>query len=223
MECRYGVGTERVRSRYGAREFSRGRGVKIALKGPRNLFRGVISLRKNFDFFRPRAPYLLRISTRSRDYNPGPWLVAEFLDLEHTQCPLITKPWKRKLSRKGGGTLEINLRIKHNCHVHIPADEISLSFKLKKFYWLDLSSGWKSDRFCTQNPARPNALCRKVIFLHLFVILFTGGGGVLQTAPRWTPPPTGHGHCSGRHASYWDAFLLPRCSVFHLLNVAHLW
>ena len=28
--------------------------------------------------------HLLRISTRSRDYNPGPWLVAEFLDLEHT-------------------------------------------------------------------------------------------------------------------------------------------
>ena len=105
------------------------------------------------------------------------------------QCPLITKPWKRKLSRKGGGTLEINLRIKHNCHVHIPADEISLSFKLKKFYWLDLSSGWKSDRFCTQNPARPNALCGKVMFLHLSVILFIGGGGVLQTPPRWTPPP----------------------------------
>ena len=68
----YALGTEWVRSRYRARGFSRGRGVKIALKGPRNLFRGVISLRKNFDFFCPRAPYLLRISTRSRDYNPGP-------------------------------------------------------------------------------------------------------------------------------------------------------
>ena len=53
MECRYRVGTEWVRSRYRARGFSRGRGVKIALKGPRNVFRGVISLRKNFDFFLP--------------------------------------------------------------------------------------------------------------------------------------------------------------------------
>ena len=34
----YGV---RVRSGYGARGFSQGRGVKIALKGPRNLFRGL--------------------------------------------------------------------------------------------------------------------------------------------------------------------------------------
>ena len=27
------------------------------------------------------------------------------------------------------------------------------------------------------------------MFLHLSVILFTGGGGVLQTPPRWTPHP----------------------------------
>ena len=52
-ECGYGVGTERVQSGYGARGFSRGRGVKIALEGPRNLFRGVISLTENFDFFSP--------------------------------------------------------------------------------------------------------------------------------------------------------------------------
>ena len=58
-ECGYGVGTERVRSRYGARGFSQGRGVKIALKGPRNLFRGVISLRKNFDFFSPPSSIFL--------------------------------------------------------------------------------------------------------------------------------------------------------------------
>ena len=41
--------------------FPGGGGVKIALKGPRNVFRGVISLRKNFDFFLPPssvpAPY----------------------------------------------------------------------------------------------------------------------------------------------------------------------
>ena len=65
-ECGYGAGTERVRSRYGARGFSRGRGVKIALKGPRNLFRGVISLRKNFDFFLPPssvpAPYFYPVT-----------------------------------------------------------------------------------------------------------------------------------------------------------------
>ena len=65
-ECGYGVGTERVRSRYEARGFSRGRGVKIALKGPRNIFRGVISLRKNFDFFLPPssvpAPYFYPVT-----------------------------------------------------------------------------------------------------------------------------------------------------------------
>ena len=52
-ECVRSAGTEWVWSGYGARGFSWGRGVKIALIGPRNLFRGVISLRKNFDFFSP--------------------------------------------------------------------------------------------------------------------------------------------------------------------------
>ena len=66
VQSGYGAGTERVRSRYGARGFSWGRGVIIALKGPRNLFRGVISLRKNFDFFLPPssipAPYFYPVT-----------------------------------------------------------------------------------------------------------------------------------------------------------------
>ena len=62
--------------------------------------------------------------------------------------------------------------------------------------------------------------CRKVMFLHLSVILFTGDGGVHtsyysdtpcppgQTAPPGRhPPPPRDGHCSGRYASYWNAFL----------------
>ena len=65
-ECVRSAGMEWVRSRYGARGFSRGGGVKIALKGPRNVFRGVISLRKNFDFFLPPssvpAPYFYPVT-----------------------------------------------------------------------------------------------------------------------------------------------------------------
>ena len=50
----------------------------------------------------------------------------------------------------------------------------------------------------------------KVMFLHLSVILSTG---VVFGSPlgRQTPPlgrhPTGDGHCRGRYASYWNAFL----------------
>ena len=43
---------------------------------------------------------------------------------------------------------------------------------------------------------RPQRSCGKVMFLHLSVILFTGG-----------PPPPADGHCSGRYASFWNAFL----------------
>ena len=40
------------------------------------------------------------------------------------------------------------------------------------------------------------------MFLHLSVILFTGGVVCL------CPPPRGaDGYCSGRYASYWNAFL----------------
>ena len=62
---------------------------------------------------------------------------------------------------------------------------------------------------------RPQRNCGKIMFLHLSVILFTGGGGVWQTPPQadtprqtppgQTPPPPGDGHCSGRYASYWNA------------------
>ena len=84
-----------------------------------------------------------------------------------------------------------------------------------------------------------NSSCGNVMFLHLSVILFTGGlsasgsGGVVclwvhggctpprQTSPpadtpldrlpppgRHLPPPPQDGHCSGRYAFYWNAFLL---------------
>ena len=49
---------------------------------------------------------------------------------------------------------------------------------------------------------RPQRSCGKVMFLHLSVILFTGG-----RSGRHPPPPPADGHCSGRYASYWNAFL----------------
>ena len=64
--------------------------------------------------------------------------------------------------------------------------------------------------------------CRKLMFLHLSVILSMGGGECLsqcmlgypqsRQTPPWahTPPPHTHaqdGHCSGRYASYLNAFL----------------
>ena len=56
------------------------------------------------------------------------------------------------------------------------------------------------------------------MFLHLSVFLFTGGA-VWQLAdsprgrhppppPSRTPTPLPNGHCNGRYASYWNAFLL---------------
>ena len=54
-------------------------------------------------------------------------------------------------------------------------------------------------------------------------------GGVWQTPPRetrQTPPHPGDGHCSGRHASYWNAFLFSKrrqatscLSVNKLMNI----
>ena len=69
-ECVRSSGTEWVRSGYGPGTelggFPGRGGVKIALKGLRNLFRGVISLRKNFDFFSPPssvpAPYFYPVT-----------------------------------------------------------------------------------------------------------------------------------------------------------------
>ena len=73
-----------------------------------------------------------------------------------------------------------------------------------------------------------NEVVAKVIFLHLSVILFTGGvlpqcmlGYHPQTPdPPWTPDPPGADtpreadssiqSMSGRYASYWNAFLLER-------------
>ena len=53
------------------------------------------------------------------------------------------------------------------------------------------------------------------MFLHLSVILFTGGG-VSQHAMGQTPPPEETRKpppraTSGRYASYWNAYLLPLC------------
>ena len=66
--------------------------------------------------------------------------------------------------------------------------------------------------------------CGKVMFLHLSVILSTGGGCVFpsaywdtplpgQTPPGQTPPPPADDYCCGRYASYWNAFLfLNQCT-----------
>ena len=70
---------------------------------------------------------------------------------------------------------------------------------------------------------RPQTKFAKVMFLHLSVILFTGGRGVypsmqwVRPPPRKTPqdnrpPPRGSASweiraTSGRYASYWNAYL----------------
>ena len=60
-----------------------------------------------------------------------------------------------------------------------------------------------------------NEVVAKVIFLHLFVILFTGGGeSVSASVHAGIPPPPPRPDTprirstSGRYASYWNAFLL---------------
>ena len=78
---------------------------------------------------------------------------------------------------------------------------------------------------------RPQHSCGKVMFLHPSVILFTWGGVWQtppgrhtpgQTHPPWEDTPLGrqpHPHCSGRYASYWNAFLL--CIyIFYLVEKA---
>ena len=68
---------------------------------------------------------------------------------------------------------------------------------------------------------RPQRSCGKVMFSQASVILFMGG--VWQTPPGQTPipgqtPPPGRqppadDYCSGRYASYWNAFLYCLCRL----------
>ena len=77
---------------------------------------------------------------------------------------------------------------------------------------------------------RPQRSCGKVMFSEASVILFTGGGrhpspgrhpALPSTCWDRNPPaqcmlgysPSPHGHCSGRCASYWNAFLY--CDYLH--------
>ena len=62
-----------------------------------------------------------------------------------------------------------------------------------------------------------NEVWGKVIFSQASVILFTGGapcvaGRACQRGVRGREGVRGrrNGHCSGRYASYWNAFLLPK-------------
>ena len=64
--------------------------------------------------------------------------------------------------------------------------------------------------------------CGKVMFLHLSVSLFTGGGCRHSGwTPSWTDPlpspglASSGGHRSGRHASYWNAYLECISDVAH--------
>ena len=62
---------------------------------------------------------------------------------------------------------------------------------------------------------RPHRSCGKVMFLHLSVILSTGGVYPSMHLGRHPPadtppgrhPPPADGYCSRRYASYWNAFL----------------
>ena len=86
---------------------------------------------------------------------------------------------------------------------------------------------WQSLHFLLCNGYyRPQRSCGKVLFLHLSVILVTGG--VCLSAcwdthtplgrhpkagtPYWADIPPADGYCSGRYASYWNAFLLYNCN-----------
>ena len=67
-----------------------------------------------------------------------------------------------------------------------------------------------------------NEVVAKVIFLHLFVILFTGGmhAGIPPPPDQAPPIPGTHREAdsgirsmSGRYASYWNAFLFTRICI----------
>ena len=66
-----------------------------------------------------------------------------------------------------------------------------------------------------------NSSCGNVMFSQASVILSTGRGGVhppwADTTPRQTPSPTQDSHCSGRYASYWNAFMFS----INLLSLIH--
>ena len=68
---------------------------------------------------------------------------------------------------------------------------------------------------------RPQRSCGKVMFLHLPVILSTGGcvsqHALGETPPRQTPPADGY--CSGRYASYWNTFL---CGLYFILDLSYI-
>ena len=97
--------------------------------------------------------------------------------------------------------------------------------KLKRFSFVRNLLGPKvimNDFTKTEFYYRPIRSCGKVMFLHLSVILFTGGRGVWQTPQKQPSPPVAEpplqnrhpnppprdSHCSGQYASYWNAFLL---------------
>ena len=65
-----------------------------------------------------------------------------------------------------------------------------------------------SSSFCQVDFYRPQRTCGKVMFLHLCVILFTGGSLSLS---RGKESLSGRPPCTvtcARYASYWNAFLL---------------
>ena len=57
---------------------------------------------------------------------------------------------------------------------------------------------------------RPQRSYGKVMFSQASVILFTGGGLFGRHPPDRYPPPRADGYCSGRYASYWNAFLFSK-------------
>ena len=101
--------------------------------------------------------------------------------------------------------------------------------------WIKLGPNCKEEKTVKLNPVTlviiftgRNEVVAKVIFLHLSVILFTGGGGSASVHAGIQPaPPPGSRHppgadtppreadsgirsISGRYASYWNAFLLAK-------------
>ena len=57
---------------------------------------------------------------------------------------------------------------------------------------------------------RPQRSCSKVMFSQASVILFTRGCVCLPDTSQADTHPAADGYCSGRYASYWNAFLFGR-------------
>ena len=102
------------------------------------------------------------------------------------------------------------------------SDETGYTESTDRSQWCPTSP--KTVFFYTTNIYRPERSCGKVMFLHLSVILFTGGcladtplgrhAPLQADTPCWADTPTqSDGHCSGWYASYWYAFL------FHILVI----